>query len=90
MKSIALLCLMLCISLIVYAEYVPQSLLFSSIDEIEIIASFSDSLYTDSVWFNTLSGNHSIHYLELLYDYEDNGVDIYCYYIKWLSFKLSG
>jgi len=83
MKSIALLCFILCVSLLLYAEYVPQSLLFSSIDEIEIIASFSDSLYTDSVWFNTLSGNHSIHYLELLYDYEDNGVDIYCYYIKY-------
>ena len=83
MKSIALLCFMLCVSLLLYAEYVPQSLIFSSIDEIEIITSYSDSLYTDCAWFNTLSGNHWIYYLELLYDFKDNGVDIFCYYIKY-------
>ena len=83
MKSIALLCFMLCVSLLLYAEYVPQSLIFSSIDEIEIIMSYSHSLYTDCAWFNTLSGNHWIYYLELLYDFKDNGVDIFCYYIKY-------
>jgi len=52
MKSITLLCLMLCISLIVYAEFVPQSLMFSSFDEIEILTSYSDSLNTNCTWFN--------------------------------------
>jgi hypothetical protein len=32
-KSIALLCFMLCISFLLYAEFVLQSLIFSSIDE---------------------------------------------------------
>src|SRR5690554_793952 len=83
MKSITLLCLMLCISLIVYAEFVPQSLMFSSFDEIEILTSYSDSLNTNCTWFNSLSGTHSIHYLELLYEYQDSGIDIFCYYVKY-------
>ena len=68
MKSIILLCLMLC-CVFLYAEYVPQSLLFSSLDEIETITAYSDPIYTDCEWFNTLSRKHRIHYLELLYDY---------------------
>lgn len=82
MKSIILLCLMLC-CVFLYAEYVPQSLLFSSLDEIETITAYSDSIYTDCEWFNTLSRKHRIHYLELLYDYQDKGMEIYCYYIKY-------
>lgn len=82
-KSITLLSFMLCVSLLLYAEFVPQSLIFSSLDEIETITVYSDSIYTDCEWFNTLSGKHRIHYLELLYDYQDKGVEIYCYYIKY-------
>jgi len=57
--------------------------MFSSFDEIEILTSYSDSLKTNCTWFNSLSGTHSIHYLELLYEYQDSGIDIFCYYIKY-------
>lgn len=45
MKAIVLFCLMLCAVLGLYAEYAPQSILFSSYDVIETITHHSDSLY---------------------------------------------
>lgn len=83
MKTIVLFLLMLCAGFGLFAEYAPQSILFSSFDVIEPITQYSDSLYTDCVWFNDLSSKHYINYLESLYEYQDNGIDVYCYYIKY-------
>ena len=65
------------------AEHVPQTMIFSSVDEIETITQYPDSLYTDQGWFNSLSGTYMIYYLELLYESKGDEVDVFCYYIKY-------
>ncbi len=54
MKSLVLSLIMLCMAFFLFAEYVPQTLIFSSVDQIETITQYSDSLYTDhtsTIWY---------------------------------------
>ncbi len=53
------------------------------LDEIEIQNQYTDSLETNYEWFNTISAQFKIHYLEEMFDYEVDQKKTYCYYIQY-------
>lgn len=83
MRKLVLVWLGLCLTLGIYAEYAPQSIIFTSTDDIKVSEQYPDSVATDCAWFNDLSSQYRIHYLEKLYEYSDSPNDKYCYYLRY-------
>lgn len=65
------------------ADYEPQSLLFKTNEEILINGLYADSLNTNRSWFNDLSQQYKIYYLENLYSFTDSKGPNYWYYCKY-------
>ncbi len=61
-----------------WAEYVPQNLLFETVNEIVVTEQDSDYVVTNCDWFNKLTETYQINYLQSMYSYCENQLDDIC------------
>ncbi len=89
MKKLFLCVLLLCITIMLCADYAQQCLLVNSFDRIKVIKQYSDHIDTDCGWFDALSVQYQISYLFEMFDFSEDGKIGYCYYIQYQDTTIS-
>ncbi len=72
---------------ILFATYAPQSLIFSTIEDIQVKNFYPNYVETDCDWFNKLAEDYSINQIIFLCDYEIDSTigKEYCYLIEYID-----